>query len=97
TAVLGIVDMRDVSTVDREASLAPGGYFSFQAIVAQDCDKLLNGGAFSCGQRTIRLPVQHLRVSCPKGRRVSDRKLVAARVSCFDVDQTGSGIADAIR
>src|SRR5262249_46678626 len=92
TAVLGIVDMRDVSPIDLEAPLAPRRYFSFQAIVAQDCDKLLNSGAFSCCQRTIRLPVQHFRVSRPEGARRRTAlagKLVAARLSCFDVGQTG--------
>jgi hypothetical protein len=61
--------MRDASPIDLETPLAPGRYFSFQAIVAQDCDKLLNSGAFSGGQRAVRLPVQHFRVSRPKAAR----------------------------
>jgi hypothetical protein len=54
-------------------TLTPGRHFGFQTVFAQNCDKLLNSGAFSGGQRTIRLPVQHL-----GGSRSIDAKLDAA-------------------
>jgi hypothetical protein len=62
SSILGIVDVRNVAAVDPEAAFPPRRYFRFKTVVAHDCDKLLDGSAFSCGQRAIRLPVQHSRV-----------------------------------
>ena len=85
-SILGIVDVRDVAAVDPEVAFAPRRDFRFKTVVAHDCDKLLDGSAFSCGQRAIRLPVQHSRVfrsNVASKRTPLGGKLVGARRTMY--------------
>jgi hypothetical protein len=87
----GVVDVRDVTAIDPEVAFTPRRDFRLKTVVAHDCDKLLNGSAFSCGQCVICLPIQHYRVS--RSNAVSKRaplawKLGATGRACLDLDQT---------
>ena len=46
-SIFGVVDVRDVTAIDPEVAFTPRCDFRFQLVVAHDCDKLLDGGAFS--------------------------------------------------
>lgn len=63
TSILGVVDVRDVTAIDSEMAFTPRRDFRLQFVIAQNCDKLLNSGAFSDSQCVNCFPVQHYLVS----------------------------------